>query len=123
MSAWLPWPARLRSRRSTAEAAADRRLDALLDRALVPLSEASEACVLAALADLPAQERRRRWAFPPLSPVSAPGRAAWPALAGMAMASVVGLTIGISDIGSPLGGDAEYSLLDETPTLTAALEP
>jgi hypothetical protein len=119
------WPADRRGVVDPAELESARRLDALLDRAAPRETAESETRIAAALAVLPPQDRRRLWAFPGRFAVTAPVRTPWPAFAALAMASVIGVLIGISDIGASIGGgpDSDYSELDDTPTLTAALEP
>jgi hypothetical protein len=119
------WPAGRHDAADPAALESARRLDAVLDRAVAWRTAESEARVAAGLAVLPPQDRRRFLSFSHPFAASAPGRAPWPAFAALAMASVIGIVIGGSDIGASIAGgpDADYSVLDDTPTLTAALEP
>ena len=119
------WQHLFAGRRPTEERESARRLDALLDMAAPWETAESERHIAAALAVLPAQDRRRLWGMPAGLAVPAPARAPWPAFAALAMASVIGVMIGSSDIGASIAGgpDSDYAALDDTPTLTAALEP
>jgi hypothetical protein len=80
---------------------AARRLGALLDRVAVPPEDEARLRVAAALAHLPAQQPPLRWPTPMLLWDLLPR---WPRGAALAAMAVLGILVGLTDLGAPLSG-------------------
>lgn len=82
----------------------DHEFDAALRRAMQPgADEAAAARVLARLASLPPQKRAYRWW--PAALTDWDFAPAWPRLVALAGAAVLGMTVGISNVGTRIAAD------------------
>ena len=101
-----------------------RRLDDALDRVVYAPVAGAEARVAAALTDLPDQDRRTAR---PFGAAFRPEvmRSLWSRAVTLAMASVLGVVIGSSDVGEWISGpvDPEWIALVDGPTPTVGWEP